>query len=250
MTTRLDREQEFHDKAFAEGTRRSAERFYAIDARSTAYYHDELLRNCEGEKVLEYGCGPGSAAFFLAEHGASVTGIDISPVAIEKAADEAARRGVAENTDFKVMNAEALGFPDDSFGLVCGTGILHHLDLARSYAEIARVLRPDGRGVFVEPMGHNPAINLYRRRTPDLRTEDEHPLLMSDLEFASKYFGEVNPRFFHLNTLAAVPARNWKRFDTLVDALGRLDDAVFRAIPPLRRYAWLVALVFARPRQG
>ena len=249
MTTRLDREREFHDRAFAEGTRRSADRFYAIDARSTAFYHEQLLADCDGERVLEYGCGPGSAAFFLAENGASVTGIDISPVAIEKAAAEAEQRGVAERTDFRVMDAEALDFPADSFGLVCGTGILHHLDLDRAYGEIARVLRPDGRAVFVEPLGHNPAINLYRRRTPDLRTEDEHPLLMSDLERASIYFDAVEPRFFHLNTLLAVPARRWKRFERLVGALGRVDDAVFRAIPPLRRYAWLVALVFARPRE-
>ena len=248
MTTRLDREREFHDRAFAEGTRRSADRFYAIDARSTAFYHEQLLADCKGERVLEYGCGPGSAAFFLAENGASVTGIDLSPVAIETAAKEAERRGVAAATEFRVMNAEALEFPDDSFGLVCGTGILHHLELDRAFDEIARVLRPDGRAVFVEPLGHNPAINLYRRRTPELRTEDEHPLVMSDLQRASGYFHQVEPRFFHLSTLLAVPARRWKRFGPLVKALGRFDDALFRTVPPLKRYAWLVALVLARPR--
>lgn len=248
MTTRLDREREFHDRAFGEGTRKSTDRFYAIDARSTAFYHAQLLKGRKGERVLEYGCGPGSAAFFLAENGASVTGIDLSPVAIEKAAEEAERRGVANATEFRVMNAEALDLADDSFGLVCGTGILHHLDLDRAYGEIARVLRPDGRAVFVEPLGHNPAINLYRRRTPELRTEDEHPLVMPDLELASRYFHELEPRFFHLSTLLAVPARSWKRFDPLVNALGRFDDALFRALPPLKRYAWLVALVFARPR--
>jgi SAM-dependent methyltransferase len=177
-----------------------------------------------------------------------VTGIDLSPVAIEKAEEEAESRGVAAATEFRVMNAEALDFPDDSFGLVCGTGILHHLDLDRAYGEIARVLRPDGRAVFVEPLGHNPAINLYRRRTPELRTEDEHPLVMPDLERASEYFQDVDPRFFHLSTLLAVPARSWKRFDPLLNTLGRFDDALFRALPALRRYAWLVALVFARPR--
>lgn len=247
MTTRQERERDFHDRAFGEGTRESVERFYAIGQRSTRFYHDYLAARCDGERVLEYGCGPGSAAFFLAEHGASVTGIDISPVAIEQATGEAQQHGLGDRVKFDVMDAESLDFDDDSFGLVCGTGILHHLDLDSAYRELARVLRPDGLGVFLEPLGHNPAINLYRRRTPHLRTEDEHPLLMPDLRHASTYFGDVTCRFFHLNTLLAVPARKWRRFDRLVDALGRVDDALFRRLPFTRRYAWLVALIFAQP---
>lgn len=37
---------------------------------------------------------------------------------------------------------------------------------------------------FSEPLGHNPIINWYRNRTPEMRTEDEHPLLIKDIEFA------------------------------------------------------------------
>ena len=116
--------------------------------------------------------------------GAHATGIDISPVAIEMGVREAASRGLRDRTHFAVMNAEALDFPDASFDRVCGSGILHHLDLKKAYGEIARVLRPNGYGIFLEPLGHNPLINWYRRRTPQMRTEDEHPLLKSDLALA------------------------------------------------------------------
>jgi SAM-dependent methyltransferase len=73
---------------------------------------------------------------------------------------------------FLVMDAESLGFDEGSFDVVVGSGILHHLALRQS-----RVLRPDGCAVFVDPLGHNIFIRLYRKLTPSMRTADEHPLL-------------------------------------------------------------------------
>lgn len=245
---RLEREREFHDKAFGEGARKSADHFYAIEAPSRTFYEEFLSQRAEGREVLEYGCGPGSLAFFLAGKGARVTGIDISPVAIEQSRAKAVEAGVAEQTRFEVMDAEDLTLESDSFDLVCGTGILHHLDLERAYGELARVLKPQGEAIFVEPLGHNPAINMYRNRTPELRTEDEHPLLTDDLDAAGRFFERSELHFFHLTTLLAVPARGRQRFDGLVKALARVDEAVFRLLPPARKQAWMVGMVLARPR--
>jgi ubiquinone/menaquinone biosynthesis C-methylase UbiE len=64
------------------------------------------------------------------------------------------------------MNAEATTFPDNSFDLICGSSILHHLNLDKACAEIRRILRPDGGAVFIEPLGHNPLINMFRKLTP------------------------------------------------------------------------------------
>jgi len=44
-----------------------------------------------------------------------------------------------------------------------------------------------GSAIFIDPLGHNPAINMFRRSTPDLRTEDEHPLLLEDFRLAGRY---------------------------------------------------------------
>jgi len=200
-----------------------------------------------GESVLEYGCGPGSQAFSLAHQGAQVTGIDISDVAIAQATERARAEGVAERCRFEVMNAEETSFDDDRFDLICGTAILHHLDLDSAYAEIARLIKPTGRALFVEPMGHNPAINAYRRRTPEMRTEDEHPLLAPDLELTHGYFRKAEFAYFNLLTLLSVPLRNTRAFDPILAALQAVDRAIFR-IPAARKHAWMVLISLSEPR--
>jgi SAM-dependent methyltransferase len=138
------------------------------------------------------------------------------------------------------MNAEALDFPEASFDRVCGSGILHHLDLGKAYAEIARVLRPGGYGVFLEPLGHNPLINWYRRRTPNMRTEDEHPLLKSDLALAEKHFATIRSRFFHFAVLGAVPLRRSFLFKPAVAIGEGIDRVLLSSASPLRNQAWMV----------
>jgi SAM-dependent methyltransferase len=247
VSTRLERERDFHNVTFADQSRKTASKFYEVERAPMDRYAEILsLSGGVGKRVLEYGCGPGSQAFFLAQQGAEVTGIDISDVAIAQATERAEAEGVAERCSFEVGNAEATAFDDDQFDLVCGTAILHHLDLAAAYAEIARLVKPTGRAAFVEPLGHNPAINAYRDRTPELRTEDEHPLLARDLELTRTYFGEVELTYFNLTTLLAVPLRNTRAFDPAMTALQAVDRTIFR-LPATRKYAWMVLISLSKP---
>jgi ubiquinone/menaquinone biosynthesis C-methylase UbiE len=245
--SRYEKEREFHNKTFGEDSRRSAGKFYDIAVSSQRFYQEMLLANCAHAEVLEYGCGQGSQAFELARHGARVTGIDISDVAIEQARERARREGL-DGLTFQVMNAEHLEFPDSRFDLVCGSAILHHLDLEHAYSQLTRVLAPSGTAVFSEPLGHNPFINAYRAMTPHLRTEDEHPLLMHDLQLARSYFRAGRIRFFHLQSLAAVPMRNFPGFQMLLRVLDAADNALFAVVPPSRRLAWQAVMVLSKPR--
>jgi len=254
---RYAKEQRFHDSLVSSGLDRPAGRFYAINRRSWDFYRDLIVDGAAQARtrgdgaILEYGSGAGAySSLVLAEAGYPSVGIDLSAESVRAARERAEREYPGIGVDYRVMNAEALDFPENSFDLICGNGILHHLDLERSYEEIARTLRPDGSAIFSEPLGHNPLINLYRRLTPGQRTEDEHPLLMADLELARRYFGGVEAWYFHLLGLAATPFRSSRLFEPLLRVLDGIDRALLGAVAPLRRHAWLVVLRLTAPRDA
>ena len=249
MDTRKHNEKEYHNKVFAEGTRAVVSKYYAVARKSTRFYRDYLETHCPNKTALEYGCGPESYAFVMARQGTKVIGIDISETAIEQVKELALKEEAGKNTSFFVMDAEALDFEAAQFDLICGTGILHHLDLPKAYAELARTLKPDGRAIFVEPLGHNPFIRLYRQLTPKLRTADEHPLLMRDLELCRRYFKGIETRHFHLFSLLAVPFRNMPGFAGLLTLFEKLDQLMFEICPPLRRCSWMVILILSQPKE-
>ncbi len=242
-----EQEKRFFDATFESGSRKSVSKFYAITKSSREYYENFLLHNCQGKNVLEYGCGPGSYAFLLSKKGANVIGIDISNVAIKLANERAKKEGL-KNISFEVMDAEAMQFEDNSFDIICGTGILHHLNLNRSLRELARVLRPDGKAIFIEPLGHNPLINLFRKLTPKLRTKDEHPLKVKDLSFLENFFHEVHLEFFHLFSLLAVPFRNNRVFPFVLKLLDNFDKNLFKLMPLSRPIAWTVVIILEKPK--
>lgn len=248
MEVRHYREQTFHDEAFSDGTRRHVEKFYAVARDSFVFYKASLQSRCAGKDILEYGCGADGYSLTFGIAAASLTGVDLSPVAVGIAKQKVDTNG-KRRARFCVMNAEELAFEDSSFDVICGVAILHHLDLAKAYAEVSRVLRPDGVAIFLEPLGHNPLINGYRRLTPKLRTPDEHPLLMRDLSLAGTYFSGVETRFFTLHPLLALPLRDWPGFSHLLDALAVLDRVAFRAVPLTKRYAWQVVMVLTGPKR-
>jgi len=249
MDDRLIREQEFHDARFAAGAdTRSADRFYAINRASDTYFRARIDAMPMGSAVLDYGCGEGAyAALHAADRGLHVTAIDLSPIAVERAADSARAAGLAAQIDFRVMNAEHLDLADDSFDFICGLGVLHHLKIGPAMAEITRVLRTGGEAVFVEPLGHNPAINLYRSRTPEQRTEDEHPLCVDELALITSYFGRSELSYFHLFGLLALPLVGTRLLAPAVRTLDRLDQRAFRRLPRLQRHAWMVGMRLAGP---
>lgn len=160
MTDRIERERAFQDAAVKHKTKQSVGKYYSIFRSSKEEYYRRISAGgLDGRRILELGCGPGAYAIPLAEGGARLDSVDISPRSIETAREKSVAQGVADRVALHEMNAEALTFDDGCFDVVCGMGILHHLDLSPTMAGIRRVLRPGGRAVFLEPMGH------YRRST-------------------------------------------------------------------------------------
>ncbi|WP_413171091.1 class I SAM-dependent methyltransferase [Anabaena azotica] len=246
---RIRREQEFHDKRFADDSVREKKvsRFYSVAQSIKHEYKKFLLINSKDARILEYGCGPGGYAFFLAQNGAKlVTGIDISEVAIEKAMTQAKSEGIGTNLSFAVMNAEELTFNESSIDLLCGSGILHHLDLGKAMDSIVYVLSPQGTAIFVEPLGHNILINLFRCLTPEIRSEDEHPLLERDLTLMKRCFKKVDIKYYYLTALAASLLVGLPGFKLVLGALEFLDRFLFK-LPFLQKQAWQVLIKLSEP---
>jgi SAM-dependent methyltransferase len=146
------------------------------------------------------------------------------------------------------MDAEALEFPDRRFDLIVCAGVLHHLDVARAYPQLARVLAPDGRILCTEPLGYNPAIQLYRRLTPHMRTawEADHILTRREIDLAGRWFAAIDLTYFHLADLMAYPLRQTRLLTPALGLLGRLDQLLL-SVPGLQLMAWQVVMVLSEP---
>lgn len=245
---KIERERHFHNARFSQVTdpRAHLNKWYTSVRHGAERQNKLICEYATNKDALECGCADGALSMYeldLAARCSTLTGIDISDVAIEKANHAVAARGL-QNARFFTMNAEAMTFPDQSFDLIFGRGILHHLDLQKCYGELSRVLRKDGYAIFSEPLGHNPLVNLYRGTTPNVRTKDEHPLLMSDLKLAHQYFAQVDTRFYGFLSVASVlldPSAT-----RLPYRLSKALDDMLLSLPFLGRYAWHCLIIFRK----
>src|SRR3984893_13342210 len=97
-----------------------------------------------GIVALDLATGTGDIAFALAERGARVFGLDLTPRMIALAREK--RRTDETNPSFLVGDMLALPFPERAFDLVTtGYGLRNVPDLTAAIDEIRRVLKPGGR---------------------------------------------------------------------------------------------------------
>lgn len=201
-------------------------------------------RPLAGLRVLDLGAGDGAWSVILAEQGAAVTALEISPRQAALARERMERHGLS--WDLRVGSAFALGetFAAGAFDLVFGLAVLHHLtqDLPAVFAGVRRVLRPGGLGVFLEPYCGSAGARRVRERLarfvpPDRESPDERPLTPEDLAALGDGFAAVEVE--HLDLLARL-ARRLARSRRLERGLAACDRLLLRS----RRLRALAGRIF------
>jgi ubiquinone/menaquinone biosynthesis C-methylase UbiE len=161
----------YHDAAAAEYDAKWGIDFGDIGQDQVRGKLVKALGGLDGETfadALEIGSGTGYFSLNLVQLGLieRLTATDISPGMLEQLAATANSLGLADVSTV-VTEAEALPFEDESFDLVLGHAVLHHIpDLDRAFAEFKRVLRPGGVIVFAgEPSRYGDRLAALPKRT-------------------------------------------------------------------------------------
>ncbi len=218
---------------------------FASHLRNSLITHGiaEFLGDVRGKKVLEYGCGLGLISTLLAKSGAHVVSFDLSPASVAVARQRAALNHV--EVELAVAAGEHLPYADESFDIIFGKAILHHLDVNIAVSDLYRVLKKGGKAAFAEPMGMNPILNFvrdgvwYPHKHP--RGADK-PLTYDEIAAWGKQFSSFTFREVQLLSMLERGLGFGKR----LKALRRADDWLLERFPSLRRYCRYVVMLMEK----
>jgi SAM-dependent methyltransferase len=143
---------------------------------------------------------------------------------------------------FDVCRAGQVSYAPQSFDIVFGFGILHHLhqDLPAIFAEVTRLLKPTGTAVFVEPIAYFRAFCWLRPLVPVERyaSADERQLTQQDFAALPQYFQHLEFRYFwNLERLTRLGFGQWNC------KLRQIDYRLQRKFPALRKLYGEAAII-------
>lgn len=197
--------------ALPEGTR---EFFDEVDARfysSSPFYRGPQpfgrlipFEKLKGKRVLEIGCGLGLHSQLIAEAGARLTSIDLTPRAVGLTQKRMALKGI--ESDVRVMDAENMEFADNEFDFVWSWGVIHHsAQTERIVSEVFRVLKPAGE--FRSMVYHKRSINGLAIMTKGLLTGKFFKGMSAEAVF-NRYSDGYSARFYYASEFANMLSRN------------------------------------------
>jgi 2-polyprenyl-3-methyl-5-hydroxy-6-metoxy-1,4-benzoquinol methylase len=153
--------------------------------RGERLFQELIKRNVAGKKILDIGCGGGESSRQLLSSGAKfVYGIDISEKFIIKAKEK------GEIAQLEFANKDIMEPIEGKFDVIFGRAILHHIDYQ---AVIKRLyisnLNPGGIMLFMEPLGNNLLLRLFRLVAKSAHTPDERPFFREDIKWLKENYG-------------------------------------------------------------
>jgi ubiquinone/menaquinone biosynthesis C-methylase UbiE len=132
----------------------------AFYARRKVELLEEIVRprlgSLQGLALLDVGCGTGTTDRHFVSRVRKLHGVDVSEEMLVQA------RRTVPTAEFSWYDGEKLPFPDESFDVVVGICVLHHVPVSKRFnvvSEMVRVTRSEG---FVAVFEHNPFNPLTR----------------------------------------------------------------------------------------
>lgn len=210
-----------------------------------------MLRAVEpvaGSRILDFACGGGVTSAWLAAQGAHVVGVDLSPHSIARAREVHEALGLPATFVLTLEEAASEGL----FDAVVGRYALHHTDVPELAPMLAALVRPGGRGAFVETFATNPILRLARRTLTGrlgiakLGTDDERPLGRGDLDALRQAFGTLDVECKQMAFLRIFD-RQVLRFKAprVSSVLRWLDDQIQR-VPNSASWSYFQVVVVAK----
>ena len=216
-----------------------------------AGYNEVGRIDLNGRRVLEICCGRGELAATIARAWprAEVFALDRYPdagAAVRTAREVEGLRNVHN------LCGDALHLTEiapASFDVVVGQAALHHLahEASALGAECVRILKPDGRLIFInEPLGHNVLVAMVRAfQVSRSRMWDESNLFVELIEDVAKGFAACDVQAFNL---LGYPLKLEHRLapPSFVALVHRIDTALMNRWPRLARLGANANIIFRR----
>ncbi len=166
--------------------------------------------------TLEIGAGTGTNAIWLAEHGFDVLGVDVSPLAVERA--HAKMEGRALRCRFAALDFLAVPPPGGPFQFVFDRGCFHVFDESderqRFAAQVAAALAPSGFWLSMIGSTEGPSreVGPPRRSAREIALAIEPVLEIVELRSA-EFRGHGAKAWFCLSRRRSIPAESSTRHD-------------------------------------
>jgi SAM-dependent methyltransferase len=214
---------------------------------------ERWLNVAPGTRVLDVGCGVGRWSRLLAERGADVLGVDLSPTMIAQARRRAAADGVAGRCRFQVQDLSNLDV-GERFDLVLGVTVLQHIldpgALRAALVAMTAHLAPGGRMILLEA-APTAAVNRCDSTVFRARHRDVYLQLFRECDLDLRTLTGVDPAPFRTRLLPYVrklPGTLALGLLALATAFSLPIDALFGRRAVTR--SWHAVFVLEIRRQG
>ena len=213
----------------------------------------QLLRARGGwqdKHVLDYACGPGHMSVYFALTGARhVDGFDLSEEAIRRGRVRVEAQGLSDRVTLTQMDAQHLTYPDQTFDIVIGHGVIHHtIKYPGIFENLYRVMKPGASAYFLEGLADFPLFKLWWTIKGEVPQGDV-PIYAAEVLEKTKMFSKVEvigDTFLHAGKLFLWRPNPGPLRKFALRQSHAADQRLLTAVPALRKWGSFSYIVLTR----